>query len=178
MKGRTNITIMRFIQIGIACIPIFIGLLVFLNGISDFTQQVSSVVVPLITMENFSEQSWRSLPASFGPFVYILVLIAQLLVAVFALIGVINLLFALKKAGKDFDHAKIWTYVACGWGIMLWGLIFFELGGDWFMSNSNTFQVGSLSYVLMLYITFAFLSLSIDHHSTNNSQSRTRRHND
>ena len=178
MKGRTNITILRFIQIGIACIPIFIGLFVFINGITNFTIQVSSVVVPLITMEHFSEQSWRALPASFGSAIYSLVLIAQILVAVFAMIGVIKLLFALKKDGKDFDHAKIWTYIACGWGIMLWGLVFFEVGGDWFMSNVNTFQVGSLSYVLMFYITFAFLSLSIDHHSTNNSQSKTRRYND
>jgi predicted small integral membrane protein len=162
MKIKSHITILRFIQIGIACIPFFIGLFVFINGVSNFSVDVSSTVVPLITMENFQEQSWRALPASFGPIIYTLVLMSQVLVAIFAMIGVVKLLLAIKKDGKDFDHAKIWTYIACGWGIMLWGLIFFEVGGDWFMSNIKTFQVGSLSYVLMFYITFAFLSLSID----------------
>ena len=156
--------ILRLDQIGVALIPAVIGILALINDITNFTNTVNSVVEPLITMQNnTSSQHWRALPASMTDFAYTIMFLGEFLVGIFAVIGVILMLKNINKSVEHFESAKRWIYIACGWGIIIWGLGFFEIGGDWFLAwgNSNlaTFQEGSLTYVLEVFVCFVYLKL-------------------
>jgi predicted small integral membrane protein len=69
----------------------------------------------------------------------------------------------INKPVAEFEKAKRWVYLACGWGIIIWGLGFFEIGGDWFLSwqnnNLGSFQQGGLNYALEVFIAFGYLRL-------------------
>ena len=156
--------VLRLDQIGVALIPAVIGILALLNDVTAFTSTVDSVVKPLITMQgNASHQLWRALPASFSNIAYTLMFLGEFLVGVLAVIGIILMCKNINQSVEQFERAKRWIYLACGWGIIVWGLGFFEIGGDWFLawqSNSlASFQQGALNYVLEVFIAFVYLKL-------------------
>lgn len=156
--------ITRLDQIGVALIPVFIGFLALINDITGLHATVNSVVKPLVTMQGNTTQAWRALPASIATFVYILMFLGEFLVGVLAVISVFLMLKNIRKDSASFENAKRFIYIACGWGIIVWGLGFFEIGGDWFLAWQNTnlasFQQESLMYVLELTVTFIYLKLS------------------
>ena len=156
--------VLRLDQIGVALIPAVIGILALLNDITSFTSTVQSVVQPLITMQNNgSHQMWCALPASWANTAYTLMFLGEFLVGVLAVIGIIAMIKNINKPLEQFENAKRWIYIACGWGIIVWGLGFFEIGGDWFLAwqNNNlaSFQQGALTYALEVFIAFVYLKL-------------------
>jgi predicted small integral membrane protein len=158
--------ILRLDQIGVALIPAVIGILALLNDATGFTGTVSSIIKPLLTMAgNSSNQEWRALPASMANVVYTLMFLGEFLVGVLATIGIILMLKNINQTPEKFEKAKCWVYAACGWGIIIWGFGFFEIGGDWFLawmsSNANisSIQQGGLNYSLMMLICFVYLKL-------------------
>ncbi len=156
--------ILRLDQIGVALIPLVIGVLAFVNDITSFSSSVKSVVTPLVTMPGDVSQHWRALPASVAPLAYTMMFLGEFLVGILALIGIIIMLKNINKDHNFFEAGKRWIYLACGWGIIVWGLGFFEIGGDWFLAWENdslaSFQQGSLMYVLEIAIAFIYLKLS------------------
>ncbi len=153
----------RLSQIGVSLILVVIGFLAALNDITSFSGMVHSVINPLITMEGVAEQHWRALPSVLGPFLYTLMFLAEFSMGVLALIGIIFMLKNIRQPSPVFENAKRWVYLACGWGIIIWGLLFFE-GGDWFLSWENekldSFQQGALMYVIEILTVFIYLKLS------------------
>jgi predicted small integral membrane protein len=158
--------ILRLDQIGVALIPAVIGILALLNDATGFTGTVASMVKPLITMAgNSSNQEWRALPGSLASIAYIFMFLGEFLMGVLATIGIILMSKNINRSPEKFEQSKCWVYIACGWGIIVWGLGFFEIGGDWFLSwmSSNSalggFQQGGLNYALMIFICFGYLKL-------------------
>jgi predicted small integral membrane protein len=163
-SGKMVITL-RLMQVGIALIPAIIGLLSLLNNITGFTDTINHVITPLITMKGHSTQVWRSLPEVFSVPMYIGMFIVESFIGVLALIGVIFMLRNICQV-ENFEVAKRWVYLACGWGMIVWGIGFFEIGGDWFLSWQGTdlasFQADATRYIFMLLVTFIYLKLSKD----------------
>ena len=161
-KNRWNF-VLRLDQIGVALIPVVIGFLALLNDMTSFSSTVKSTVMPLMTMQGQTEQLWRALPEGLVKPLYTLMFLGEFLVGVLAIIGVILMLKNIHKDHDHFEKAKRWVYLACGWGIVVWGLGFFEIGGDWFLAweNNNlaSFQQGSLMYVIEIAVVFIYLKL-------------------
>lgn len=156
----------RLLQIGVALIPVTVGVLAFLNDAGTFKSGVQTVVQPLITMHGIKGEAWRALPASWAPYVYTIMFSIELLVGIFALIGVLGMIKHFFKSSARFEQSKHWVYLACLWSAVVWGLGFFEIGGDWFLAwdSSNQAYSGieqdSLNYVLLLFVVFVYLKLS------------------
>jgi predicted small integral membrane protein len=155
--------ILRLTQIGVASIPLAIGVLALLNDITGFASGVKMVVEPLITMQGQTDQTWRALPGATATFVYICMFLAEFLVGLLTSIGIVIMLKNINNDYNFFEQGKRWIYLACGLGIIIWGLGFFEIGGDWFLAWRNnslaSFQQGSLMYVLEITVTFLYLKL-------------------
>lgn len=155
--------LLRLDQIGVACIPLVIGFLALLNDITSINSSVKSMVGPLITMQGQTVQTWRALPDSLATILYVFMFMGEFLVGVLALVGIVIMLKNIFKDATHFEKGKRWLYLACGWGIIIWGLGFFEIGGDWFLSwqNANlaSFQQGGLNYALEIFIAFVYLKL-------------------
>lgn len=153
----------RLSQIGIALIPVVIGFLAGFNDVTGFSNTLHTVINPIITMEGVAMQHWRALPEALGPYVYTLMFLAEFCVGIVAFIGVVLMLKNIRQPYQEFEEAKRWVYLACAWGIIVWGLFFFE-GGDWFLTwQSNTtafFQQGALMYVIEILAAFIYLKLS------------------
>lgn len=166
MKTSFYHIVFRLLQIGIALIPATMGVLALLNDAGSFSSTVHSVIQPMIALQGNSPQAWRALPISWAPYVYSAMFIAEFLVAPLALVGIIGMLYHLFKPTILFEKSKRWVYLACLWGIVVWGLGFFEGAGDWFLSWMSTnpalsgIQQGSLMYVSLLFFVFVCLKLS------------------
>lgn len=163
IKNSTSVTLLRLIQVAVACIPLTIGLLALLNNTTNFSTTVDSVIKPLISMQGDTANAWRALPESLSPYLFIIMFLSESLVGFLALIGVFNMLTRLRDDARSFNRAKGFVYAACGWGIFVWGLCFFELGGDWFLAWENSkladFQSGAVMYVQVLLAVFLYLKL-------------------
>lgn len=159
-----KILMLRLVQIGVALVPVAIGFLSLLNDTTGFKDTVSSTVLPLLTMHGQTSQTWRALPVSFVNVAYILMFMAEFVVGALALIGVFSMIKNLRKTALDFELSKFWVYLACGWGVVVWGLGFFEGGGDWLLSwknpNLSSFQSEAVTYVTVLIVVFIYLKLS------------------
>jgi predicted small integral membrane protein len=156
--------LLRLDQIGVALIPAIIGILALINDVTSFTDTVNSVVKPLITLQNNgSHQLWRALPASVADTAYVAMFVSEFIMGLLALVGIILMIKNIRGSVEAFEKAKNWIYLACGWGIIVWGLGFFEIGGDWFLAWQNndlaSFQQGSLNYVLEIFVAFVYLKL-------------------
>jgi len=161
-KNSNLIIVLRLSQVMVACIPLVIGLLALLNNISGFSETVNTVIKPLISMPGNTSYGWRALPLGLAPYVFTAMFIAESLVGFFALAGVISMLRNINKDAATFNARKSFVYLACGWGIFVWGLCFFEIGGDWFLAWQNSklsdFQSGAVMYVEVLVAVLIYLS--------------------
>lgn len=153
----------RLLQLGLALIPTAIGILAFLNDIGTFHSGVQNTIIPLISMQGDTGYTWRALPASWAPIVYTLMFLCEFLVGILALIGVLSMLRHFFSAADLFERSKQWVYIACLWGSIVWGLGFFEGGGDWFLAwmstnnNISGLQQGGFMYAALLFIVFVYL---------------------
>ncbi|MGV3278731.1 DUF2165 family protein [Rickettsiales bacterium LUAb2] len=161
-----NQIVTRLLQIGVALIPATIGILALVNDIYPFHKNVNDIAVPLITMQGITEYSWRALPASLAPLAFTIMFLSEFLVGVLAVLSIICMLRNICKPYAEFEKSKTLVYWACLWGAIVWGVGFFELGGDWFLAWMGTspavsgIQQGSLMYISLLFFTFVFLKLS------------------
>lgn len=156
--------LVRISQILVALIPFGIGVFALLNDTADFSNTLHSVVTPLITMTGVNFGHWRSLPGYWSSSIYILMFLSEFLVGILASVGIFLMLKNMHKDQLSFENAKKWIYLSCGWGIFIWGMCFFEIGGDWFLSWQSAdvkgFQQDGLYYALELLMTFIYLKLS------------------
>jgi predicted small integral membrane protein len=156
---------LRLLQILVSLIPLFIGFTSLLNNIEFYHDSLSKIVDPLISMTAVETgHQWRALPLLDPAVIFIPTIIAEFLVGIFALFGLIAMINHIKETDVVFEKAKQWVYVSCGWGILVFGLAFFELAQDWFFASDNPhlrmLQPDGLSYAMMIFIVFAYLKMA------------------
>lgn len=158
--------VFRLLQIGLALIPVLIGILAFVNDVGSFKSSVQTVIEPLITLQGNKAMAWRGLPASWAPYLYTGMFISEFLVGILALIGVLGMCRNLFNTSLKFEGSKHWVFLACLWGTLVWGLGFFEGAGDWFLAWASSngavsgLQQGALMYVTELFFVFFYLKFS------------------
>lgn len=149
-------------QLILVLIPCLTGLLGLLNDIEGASSALSSTITPLLSMQNVEPEflhSWRAIHAPlFQKIVYVLMFSAEGVVGLLSAIGLFRMLSYFNAGHEEFIAAQAWARVACLLGFIIWGLGFFVIGGDFFLSwqnNSLSFlQQGGLNYALMMVICY------------------------
>jgi predicted small integral membrane protein len=163
----------RVCQIAVSFIPALLGILAFINNVSQYQTTLTKIIIPMLSMRNvldFSSQSWRAISnPSLMPYFSGLIMAAELAVGVLAGVGIINMLCNLNHTNAHFQLAKQWVLLACILGILTWGIGFFIIGGEYFLSWQNKdspplmgFQLSAFMYVIMMAVPYFILKINIE----------------
>lgn len=150
---------MRLTTAFIAIIPACLGSFAVLNDVSDYGGTLSKVLLPIACMQNTFHnpaQTWRAL-CSLRPLdaIFRVVIAVELVVGLLGIVGVYRILRAIRGSSEDFSTSCTTTALACRIGIIVWGLGFFVILGDWFLAWQGPmkgFQTDGLGYSLMMLI--------------------------
>lgn len=166
-------TLARLFQLCLALIPAFEGILGLLNDYEGAQSTLSSVIVPLLSMQTVQPEfihSWRAVHSSgLQEFAYYFLASLEGVIGLLAIIGIIGMIRNFRNDHVRFMLAQAWVRAACILGILIWGFGFFVIGGDYFLSWQSTtlgyFQSGGLNYALMMFIPYMLLK-KYEHSST------------
>jgi predicted small integral membrane protein len=159
--------LIRVTKFLIALMPAFLGLFAVLNNTSDYEGTFENVLSPIMCMKDTFHnpaQTWRSL--CYVPLmhtVFILVIGLEAAIGLLGLIGAYQMARVIKASPEIFREACRITSLACLLGIMVWGLGFFVVIGDWFLvwqGGLKPFRTDGLVYSGMMII--CLLSVNYD----------------
>lgn len=149
----------RITKVLIALIPAFLGLFALLNNISDYRGTLDNVLYPIMCMTDTFDnpaQTWRkicSVPLLHGIFISVIGL--ETVIGGLGCYGVYRMARAVRAAPAEFMAACRVTSLACLLGILVWGLGFFVIIGDWFLAwqgGFKPFRTDGLVYSGMMVI--------------------------
>jgi predicted small integral membrane protein len=148
-------TIGRLALIVMALFPALWGLLGFLNDATDFNGTVNNAVKPMIEMTgiyNNPWQNWRAMTAPWAaPVALTLIMSVELAAGVLGSIGVASMLLRFRAGAADFARAKAFMILGCLAAVLVWGVGFMVIAGDWFLAwerSQGGTQLGAMVYFL------------------------------
>jgi predicted small integral membrane protein len=150
-------TVKRLALIVMALFPALWGLLGFLNDATDFTGTVNNAVRPMIEMTNTYNnpwQMWRALTAPWAaPAALTLIMTTEGIAGILATIGIVAMLANLGSDAAAFARGKAFMMLGCLVAILVWGIGFMVVAGDWFLSWERSkdplaTQSGAMIYFL------------------------------
>lgn len=146
----------RLALVVMALFPALWGLLGDLNNAADFFGTANNAVKPLMAMTNTYGnpwQNWRAITVPWAaPTGLVLIMAMETAAGVLGLIGVVVMLANIRGAAADFARGKAWMIVGCLCAILVWGVGFLVVAGDWFLAwqakDSLAIQAGAMIYFL------------------------------
>jgi predicted small integral membrane protein len=147
----------RLALIVMALFPALWGLLGDLNNATDFSSTASNAVRPLIEMTNTYGnpwQTWRAISAPWAASVgLVLIMAAETTAGILGIISIVVMLVNIRGNAAAFAKGKAWMILACLFAILVWGIGFMVVGGDWFLAwqaNKEPLatQLGAMIYFL------------------------------
>ena len=155
----------RVLLIGLALIPACMGIFAFLNNLSGWEETVLRMVYPMVSMqETFGNpaQTWRAVDSMlFANIVYVLIFTIEGIFGLMALYGMVSMIR--KVSGPDDDCARGIRIVktACLLAVLVYGLFFFTIGGDWFLAwqspNLIDLQKDAVNYGVVIILVYIVL---------------------
>ena len=140
-----------------ALFPTLWGFLGLLNDATDFNDTVVNAVKPMIEMTNTygnPAQVARAITAPWAaPVATVAIMTAETLAGIFGLVGLVLLLLNFFKDSAAFARGKAWMMLGCLFAVLVWGVGFMVIAGDWFLSwDAKTMplsnQLGGMIYFL------------------------------
>jgi predicted small integral membrane protein len=136
--------------------PALWGLLGGLNNLTDFSGTAEHAVRPIIAMTSTYGnplQSWRAISAPWAaPVGLVLITTMETATGIFSLVGVLVMLANIRGASADFAKGKAWMILGCLCAILVWGVGFLVVAGDWFLAwqakDPLAVQGGAMIYFL------------------------------
>ncbi len=155
----------RCFQILLVLIPSLEGTLGVINDIEGKADTMTTIITPLLSMNNVQAQflhSWRAITnPSLQSLAYYGMFCLEGIVGLLGIISLIKMLINFKSGQAQFVLAQAWGRAACCLGVAVWGLGFFVLGGDFFLAwqnpNISYLQSGGLYYALMMFIPYVLM---------------------
>lgn len=150
-------TVQRFAVIVMGLFPAIWGLLSLLNDATDFPGTVNNAIRPMFAMtDTYGNplQTWRAITAPWAaPLGLVAIIAVETLAGIFAAIGVVLMLLHFRGTAADFARGKAWMMLGAVFGILVWGIGFMVIAGDWFLSwqaktDPLATQMGGLVYML------------------------------
>lgn len=147
----------RLTLVVFALFPALWGFLGLLNDATDFNDTVVNAVKPMIEMTNTYGnplQTWRAITAPWvAPVATLGIMAVETLAGIFGLIGLVLLVRNFFKDSAHFARAKAWMMLGSLFAVLIWGVGFMVVAGDWFLSwEAKTMplsnQLGGMIYFL------------------------------
>ena len=140
-----------------ALFPTLWGFLGLLNDATDFNDTVVNAVRPMIEMTNTYGnplQQWRAITIPGAATAGLIgIMTVETLAGIFGLIGLIGLIWNFFGSSAAFAKAKAWMMLGSIFAVLVWGVGFMVIAGDWFLSwEAKTMplsnQLGGMIYFL------------------------------
>ena len=147
----------RLALVVMALFPALWGIIGDLDNASDFTGTATNAVAPMIEMTNTYHnpyQSWRAITAPWAPGIGLAVIMAlETAAGVLGAISIVVMLANIRGSAADFARGKSWLILACLFAILVWGVGFMVIAGDWFLAwqapkDPLDTQLGAMVYFL------------------------------
>jgi predicted small integral membrane protein len=158
MEGFVDLrTVERLALIVMALFPALWGLLGDLNNVADFSGTAENAVKPLIAMTNtYSNpwQTWRAITAPWAPPVALAcIMTVETAAGILGAVSVVVMLANLRASAAAFAKGKAWMILACLCAVLVWGVGFMVVAGDWFLAwqaakDPLGLQLGAMIYFL------------------------------
>jgi predicted small integral membrane protein len=148
-------TIGRLALIVMALFPALWGLLGFLNDATDFNGTAANAVKPMIAMTGTYDnpwQNWRAITAPWAaPVALTLIMSTELVAGILGSIGLVSMLLRFRASAAEFARAKAFMILGCLGAVLVWGVGFMVVAGDWFLAwerSKDGTQLGAMVYFL------------------------------
>ncbi|MCR8843572.1 DUF2165 domain-containing protein [Paenibacillus sp. SC116] len=163
-----NTVIIRYLKGAfVLFFAVFVSLIA-LGNITDYNTNFQFVkhVLSMDTTFEGNTLMYRAITSPlFHHIGYILIIIAEVAVAVTAWIGGIKLLRHAKAGGANYHQSKSWAYISLGLAVSIWFFGFTTVGGEWFamwMSSEWNGLAPADRIVSYIFGVLIFLSLKND----------------
>jgi len=152
------------------------GLFVVLGNVIDPASNLSFVAHVMSMDTTFEDNAllWRAVAApAVHVAVFVVIVVAEAVFTVLALIGAVQLLRRRDADRATFDRARAWGFAAYGVGILLWFVGFIVIGSEWFaMWQSSTWNGKDTAMDLtLLWVALAVL-LALNEPATSSEERR------
>ncbi len=147
----------RLALVVMALFPALWGLLGDLNNRSAFNSTATNAVAPMIAMtDTFHDpwQTWRAITAPWASTVgLILIMAVETTAGVLGAVSIVLILANIRGSVADFARGKAWMILACLAAVLIWGVGFMVVAGDWFLAweaskDPLSTQLGAMVYFL------------------------------
>ena len=142
---------------GDGALPAIWGWLGVVNDATDFSGTAANAVRPLLEMTNTYGnpwQTWRAIDAPWAADVGLVgIMAAEGLAGLLATVGLLIMLRHLGGTAADFARGKAWMVAGALFGVLVWGVGFMVIAGDWFLawqakSDPLATQIGGMVYMI------------------------------
>lgn len=156
----------RFVCLVVTLFPALWGIFSFFNNIAGFSGTAQYAVLPLLSMQDTYNNSWlmwRSINVEWAGYLgLVLITTMETLGGIFASLGLIIMLKNFNKSYTLFSKGKAWAMLGASFAVLVWGVGFMVVAGDWFMAwqakiNPLNTQLGAMIYTLPCMITIITL---------------------
>lgn len=147
----------RLALIVMALFPALWGLLGDLNNASDFSSTAHNAVAPMIAMTNtYGDpwQTWRAITAPWAaPVGLILIMAVETTAGILGALSIVIMLVNIRGSAADIAKGKMRMILACLAAVLIWGVGFMVVAGDWFLAweaskDPLSTQLGAMVYFL------------------------------
>jgi predicted small integral membrane protein len=147
----------RLALVVMALFPTLWGFLGLINDATDFNDTVVNAVRPMIEMTDTYGNPLQQVRAITAPWAapvgLVGIMTVETLAGIFGLIGLVLMLRHLGGSSAEFDKGKAWMMLGCVFAVLVWGIGFMVIAGDYFLSweaktNPQATQLGSMIYFL------------------------------
>lgn len=164
----TTRNVTRLALIVFALFPTLWGFLGLLNDATDFNDTVVNAVKPMIEMTNTYGnplQQARAITAPWAaPLGLVGIMTVETLAGICGLVGLVIMVLNVFGSTAKFDHGKAWMMLGCVFAVLIWGIGFMVIAGDYFLSwEAKTMplsnQLGGMIYFLPNALGLLFAAL-------------------
>jgi predicted small integral membrane protein len=147
----------RFALIVMALFPALWGLLGDLNNATDFTGTANNAVRPMIAMTNTYGnpwQTWRAITAPWAaPVGLVIIMTVETIAGILGTLSIVLMLANIRGSVAAFARGKALMILSCLFAILVWGVGFMVVAGDWFLAweankDPLSTQLGAMIYFL------------------------------
>lgn len=150
----------RLSIVGTALFPTMWGLLSLLNNATGFKGTAEFAILPVISMAdtfNNPAQTWRGINSLLVAQIFLVILTAlETLIGVLGAVSMLKMTRALNAPYRAFEKAKSWFVLSCALGIIVWGVGFAVVAGDYFLNWQSkggiTLQINGMLYALPCFL--------------------------
>jgi predicted small integral membrane protein len=158
-------TASRLVPIVLLLFPGLWGVFSLINNVSGFAGTAEFAVKPMLAMTDTygnPAQTWRAITAPWvAPVALVAITATETLAGVLSIWGVLALMRRLGAPADDWNAAKVPGILGCLAAVLVWGLGFMVIGGDWFLSWQGAGgidgQLGGMIYTLPAMVALVVL---------------------